>query len=84
MGATKERTLFEGIAELRDRGEIAPWMTNYLDALRVFGNEELHARAGAKYRPQALVSGDLVAVLGALQRVLAFWSELSAQHAAGR
>lgn len=72
---TKEQTLFDGLAELRQLGRIAPWVTNYLDALRVFGNEELHARSGVKYRPASLADGDLVAILGALQRVLAFWSE---------
>ena len=64
--------LDERIKELRRRGKVAPWILAHFDCLRVFGNAAVHFGEQATYHPAQLRDEDLIPILAALQRVLAF------------
>ena len=58
--------------ELRRRKKIAPWILSYFDCLRIFGNAGVHLAGDVTYHPPRLRDDDVIAILAALQRVLAF------------
>lgn len=62
----------ENISKLEGAG-VASWMINYLNVLRVFGNENVHL-VERERRPLKLEDKDMTVALFCLQRVLAFWA----------
>jgi hypothetical protein len=66
-------TLVNNITMLNYEQVIAPWIASHFHALRVFGNETVHAKSEVKYRPKSLQDDDLVAVLTSLRSVLQFY-----------
>jgi hypothetical protein len=64
--------LDDRIKELRRRGKIAPWILAHFNCLKVFGNAAVHGGDVVTYNPPRLREDDLIPILAALQRVLAF------------
>jgi hypothetical protein len=65
-------TLEEQINELRRRRKIAPWILSHFDCLRILGNAGVHLAGDVSYHPPRLREDDLIGILAALQRTLAF------------
>ena len=65
-------TLETRISELRRRNKVAPWILAHFDCLRVFGNAAVHFGEQVSYHPPQLREEDLIPILAALQRVVAF------------
>jgi hypothetical protein len=64
--------LDERIKELRRRNKVAPWILAHFDCLRVFGNAGVHFGEQPTYHPPQLRDEDIMPILAALQRILAF------------
>lgn len=67
--------LAQNIQALGYQQVVAPWMVNHMHALRVFGNETLHAKEQVSYKPECLQEDDLVAILTSLRSVIQFYAE---------
>ena len=70
--AQPKGTLEEHINELRRRRKVAPWILSHFDGLRILGNASVHLAGEVSYHPPRLRDEDLIAILAALQRILAF------------
>lgn len=68
-------SLVQDIQTLGYRQVVAPWIISHFHALRVFGNETLHAKGQVSYRPDSLQEDDLVSVLTSLRSVVQFYGE---------
>lgn len=68
-------SLVNNITMLNYEQVVAPWIASHFHALRVFGNETVHAKSEVKYRPKSLQEDDLVAVLTSLKSVVHFYRE---------
>lgn len=66
------RSLDEGIKELRQKKRTAPWIVSHFDCLRSVGNAAVHLGESVSYQPPRLRDEDLIAILASLQRVPAF------------
>ena len=68
--------LLNSIEKLRKTGMIAPWVSSYMNGLRVVGNKSVHpAHKIPKYLPQQLGSADLVTTMSAARCLLDFWDQ---------
>ncbi|ORJ60309.1 hypothetical protein B5V00_08645 [Geothermobacter hydrogeniphilus] len=67
--------LVHNITMLNYEQVVAPWITSHFHALRVFGNEAVHAKNEVRYKPKELRDEDLVAVLTSLRSVVQFYAE---------
>jgi hypothetical protein len=67
-----KKPLSEVIRELAKRALVAPWILAHLDCLRALGNAAVHSGEGVTFTPPRLLPDDLLALLAALQRLLAF------------
>ncbi|PNU19691.1 hypothetical protein C2E25_11350 [Geothermobacter hydrogeniphilus] len=67
--------LVHNITMLNYEQVVAPWIASHFHALRVFGNEAVHAKNEVKYKPKELREEDLVAVLTSLRSVVQFYAE---------
>ena len=70
----KRGILAADIQTLAYKQVVAPWIVSHFHALRVFGNETIHAKPGVSYRPEFLQDDDLVSVLTSLRSVIQFYA----------
>ena len=74
-GPPARATLGSGIAFLRGRNCVAPWILSHLDGLRNFGNAAAHPGVNVPYQPPALRDEDMVPLLASLHRIIHFATE---------
>lgn len=63
----------EQIRLIRDSKKAAPWVANYLNSLKDFGNEHAHLNDHVTYRPRAITHDDLLALLCGISRLTQIW-----------
>ena len=78
LGGLKiQKELMNNIDALERSRRVAPWITSYMHSLRVFGNEEVHAKPQSpEYRPSRMDKGDLISALSAIRALLSSWPEI--------
>ena len=68
--------LHKQLQTLSSANVVAFWTTAYFGALRQFGNESVHEHPADAPPPGKCGERDTVALLAALQRVIAIWLDL--------
>ena len=64
------------IERLRNDGVISPWISSYMQGIRIMGNKSVHPpKKTPKYKPLKLETGDLASTLMGIRLLLEFWEK---------